>query len=166
MLLAPISLISIHSLIYNSIILLGVCTPSIGDATDCAIVQSAIYVTADVDQVDKARKSVLTLIKNRFESGTYVQGTIIHTTYLGPDLDELALISDSLEEKSGGFAHPTLFYVAIGVLSLAGCALVACLAMMVKVHKERRKAASPSYSPGHRYQSESKLASNNDLLRD
>jgi hypothetical protein len=81
-----------------------------------------------------------------------VQGTIIHTTYLGPDLDELAMIGDSSKENAGGvITHPTIFYVAIGAAVLAGCALAACLAMEIRVRKERKKAASSSSVPGHRH---------------
>ncbi len=82
-----------------------------------------------------------------------MQGTIIQTTYLGPDVDELTMIGDSSKENAGGFiTHPNiLFYVAIGVVFLAGCALVAFLAMVIRVRKERKKTAASSSVPGHRH---------------
>jgi len=141
---------------------LGECTPTYSDATDCAIIQSAMYVTVDVDQADEGRHNAISVIKDSFESGSYVQGTIIHTTFLGPDLDELTLNSDSLKEKTGVSSHPMIFYIAIGVVFLAGCALAACLAMIIRVRNQREKAAASSYAPSHRH---SKLAMD-DMLHD
>lgn len=133
--------------------LLGECTPTFGDATDCAIIQSAIYVTAELDETDAARKNTISFIKDRFESGAYRQGTIIHTTYLGPDVDELTMTGDSSKEKAGGVVtkNPTIFYIAIGVVFLACCALAACMAMLIRVRKERKKAAASTFVPSHRH---------------
>lgn len=124
--------------------------------------QSAIYITAEVDHLDETRRTALEVIQNRFESGTYLQGTIVHSIYLGPDLNEFPTISDGSTEKVGVVSHPTTFYIAIGVVFLAGCALAACLAMIIRLRKERRKAAASTIAPGHRH---SKLATE-DLFLD
>lgn len=140
---------------------LGECTPTYSDATDCAIIQSAMYVTVDVDQADEGRHNAISVIKDSFESGSYVQGTIIHTTFLGPNLDELTVNSDSLEVEAGVWNHPTIFYIAIGVVFLAGCALAASLAMIIRVRKERKRT-SAVHAPSHRH---SKLATD-EMLHD
>ena len=45
----------------------------------------------------------------------------------------------SSSSSSSSSSHPTLFYVAIGVVSLAAMALIAFLALAFKVHKERKR---------------------------
>lgn len=144
---------SFPSIIIHTCNLLGECTPTFGDATDCAIIQSAIYVTAELDETDAARKNAIFFIKDRFKSGSYRRGTIIHTTYLGPDVDELTMIGDISKEKAGGVAtkNPTIFYAAIGVVFLAGCAFAACLAMLTRVQRERKKAVASTFVPSHRH---------------
>ena len=127
----------------------GECTPTVVNATDCAIVKSSIYVTANTGHEEQARANALTLINHRLERGTYEQGTVLHTSYLGPDLNKLSLIGSngqvstlnrgSSSSSSSSSSHPTLFYVAIGVVSLAAIALIAFLALAFKVHKERKR---------------------------
>lgn len=84
------------------------------------------------------------------ERGTYEQGTILHTSYLGPDLNKLSLIGNNGQvgtlnggsssiSSSSSLSHPTIFYIAIGVVSLAAIALIAFLALAFKVHKERKR---------------------------
>ena len=129
----------------------GECTPTVANATDCAIVKSSIYVTVNTGHEEQARANALTLINHRLERGTYEQGTILHTSYLGPDLNKLSMIGSnggqvstlnggsSSSSNSSSSSHPTLFYVAIGVVSLAAMALIAFLALAFKVHKERKR---------------------------
>ena len=118
-------------------------------------------MTANLGHEDEARARALSLIKRRLESGAYEQDTILHTSYLGPDLDKLHLFggkgSGSLDDSSSNAAtsHPTIYYVAIGVVSLAICALIAFLAMAIKLRKERKRRAvasivSTASIPSHR----------------
>lgn len=126
----------------------GECTPTVANATDCAIVKSSIYVTSNTGHKEQARANTLTLINHRLERGTYEQGTILHTSYLGPDLDKLSMIGSngqvstlngSSSSSPSSSSHPTVFYVAIGVVSLAAMALVVFLAVAFKVHKELKR---------------------------
>lgn len=129
----------------------GECTPTVPNATDCAIVQSSIYLTANVGHEEEARASALHVIHHRLERGSYEQGTILRTSYLGPDLDRLNMFrseqnNGSLNEGSASSSSgtPTTFYIAIGVVSLAVCALVAFLVMTLRVRRERKRLALAS----------------------
>jgi len=135
----------------------GECTPTVTDATDCAIVQSSIYLTAILGHEDEARADALKVIHHRLERGAYEEGTILHTSYLGPDLDKLSALgsnANSMNEVSGSSSSssaPTTFYIAMGVVSLAIFSLVVFFVMAVRVRRERKKviAVAASSSPTH-----------------
>lgn len=139
---------------------LGECTPSVEGATHCAIVQSSIYLTSDAGYEEEARASALALINFRMKTGSFERGSILHTSYLGPDLEKLDLIggrgrgNSILNDGPGGSPHSPIFYVAVGVVSLAICALGAFLVLLARVRKERGKVATESSistgSPSHR----------------
>ena len=128
------------------------------DATDCSIVQSAIYLTVNIGHEEEARAKALSMIHHQLERGSYEQDTILHTSYLGPDLEKLTTIDNgkdtvgTLNEDAGSSSsHPTSFYIAIGVVSLALLALVLFLAMVIRVRRGRKRVASASAIPSHRH---------------
>ena len=138
----------------------GECTPTVSGATDCAVVKSSIYLTTDTGHEDEARVNALSLIHHRLGRGTYEEGSILHTSYLGPDMnfrggshnghqEEVGITniySAGSSSSSSSFRHPPLFYAAIVMVSLAVCALIAFLVIAWTVHKERKKReASSSY---------------------
>lgn len=132
----------------------GKCTPTFSNATECAIVQSAIYLTASIGHREEARFDTLSVINDRLGRGSYEQSAILHVSYLGPDMKNLNVIgsknSDSIKNSSDS-SQPITFYIAIGVVSLAVCALATFLIMVVRVRKERKRASSAlPNSPGYR----------------
>ena len=133
--------------------------PTVADATDCAIVKSSIYVTVDTryGEAEDARANALSVIHHHLERGVYEQRPLLHTSYLGPDLSKLSLISSHNSQasstlngnSSGGrsgssAAHPPIFWVAIVMVTLAVISLFAFLVMAFKVQKERRRRAGDS----------------------
>lgn len=115
------------------------------DATGCAIVQSAIYLTTSIGHEDEARANALSVIYHRLQRGSYEQGSILHTSYLGPDLDKLSMFDNksnagdiSETSSSTSVPPPVSFYIAIGVVSLALCALLVLFLIAIRVRKERQ----------------------------
>jgi len=88
---------------------------------------------------------------HRLGRGTYEEGSILHTSYLGPDMNfrggshnghqEVGItnIYSAGSTSSSSSHHPPLFYAAIVIVSLAICALIAFLVIAWTVHKERKK---------------------------
>ncbi len=108
---------------------------------------SSIYLTANIDHREQVRFDALSVINDRLGSGSYEKGTILHISYLGPDISKL----DSNESKNiesiknpSGLSQPITFYIAIGVVSLAACALAVFLTMVMRVRKERNMASVAS----------------------
>ncbi|KAL7553187.1 hypothetical protein ACHAWF_016440 [Thalassiosira exigua] len=127
-------------------IVINQCTPSIPNSTHCAIVQSAIYITNVVGHEKDARADALSIIQHRLERGSYEQGTILHTSYLGPDTNtghlptlESNTRDSSSNEGHGKPHHPTAFYVAIGVISIAMGSLALFLVITLRVRRERKR---------------------------
>ena len=129
------------------ILALGKCTPTFGNATECAIVQSSIYLTANFDNRQQARVDALSVIHDRLGRGSYEKGAILHLSYLGPDISNLDAIGsknvESIKNPSGS-SKPITFYIAIGAVSLAACSLAAFLIMIMRVRKERKMASMTS----------------------
>jgi hypothetical protein len=135
----------------DSVATLSECTPTFNNATDCAIIQSAIYLTVDVGHSDEARVNALSVINSQLgRRGMYENGDIIHVSYLGPSMNEMNIIGSSLLETSSSDSSSInliTFYIAIGVVSLALCALATFLIMALRVRKERKWAnKSPNYT--------------------
>jgi hypothetical protein len=134
----------------DSVATLSECTPTFNNATDCAIVQSAIYLTVDVGHSDEARVNALSVINSQLgRRGMYESGDIIHVSYLGPSMNEMNIIGSSLLETSStdsSSINLITFYIAIGVVSLAMCALATFLIMALRVRKERKWATKSSNS--------------------
>ncbi|KAL9180590.1 hypothetical protein ACHAXT_011043 [Thalassiosira profunda] len=132
----------------DSIATLNPCTPTVTNATGCAIVQSAIYLTATHGHEEEARANALSIVHSRLQRGAYEEGTILHTSYLGPDLDTLGLFntnkasSRSEEGSSSSDPRPVSFYVAIGVVALAVCALGLYVTIRLRAKRERRRKAT------------------------
>ena len=143
-LLTPDSSSSLSTQHYHT---LGECTPTVSGATDCAVVKSSIYLTTDTGHEDEARVNALSMIHHRLGRGTYEEGSILHTSYLGPDMNFRGGSHDGHQEviySAGSTSlssshHPPLFYAAIVMVSLAVCALIAFLVIAWTVHKERKK---------------------------
>ena len=57
---------------------------------------------------------------------------------------------DSIKNISGS-TLPITFYIAIGVVSLAVCALASFLIMVMRVRKERKRASAVLSSPGYQH---------------
>ncbi len=102
---------------------------------------------------EQARIDTISIINDRMRRGAYEQGAILHISYLGPDVKNLNAVRsnnvDSIKNSSGA-TRPVTFYIAVGVVSLAVCALASFLAMVVRVRKERKRASTVSNSPGYR----------------
>ena len=131
------------------------------NATDCAIVQSSIYLTSNTGHEYETRLQALSLLNHQLERGSYEQGTILHTSYLGPDLSKLpdifgdkeaqgnadkSSLNDGGSSNNSSNGHPVSYYTAIGVLSLTGCALALYLVMLLRVRRERRRVALAAVS--------------------
>lgn len=111
--------------------------------------QSSIYLTANIDHRQQARFDALSVIHDRLGRGSYENDAILHLSYLGPDISNLDSIgSENFESVKNaiGPSKPITFYIAIGVVSLAACALAAFWVMVMRVRKERKMAlmASPN----------------------
>lgn len=132
----------------DTVATLSECTPTFSNATDCAIVQSAIYVTVDVRHGEEARVNALSVINSQLgRRGMYESGDIIHVSYLGPSMNEMNVIGSSSYEANSILSSSInfiTFYIAIGVVSLALCALTTLLVMVLRVRKERKWAMNSS----------------------
>jgi hypothetical protein len=137
----------------DSVATLSECTPTFNNATDCAIVQSAIYLTVDVGHSDEARVNAQTVINSRLgRRGMYENGDIIHVSYLGPSMNEMNIIGSlSSHESKNSTDYSSInlitFYIAIGVVSLALCALATFFIMALRVRKQRKWATRYRHTP-------------------
>lgn len=132
----------------DTVATLSECAPTFSNATDCAIVQSALYLTVDVHHSDEARVNALSVINSQLgRRGVYKSGDIIHVSYLGPSMNEMNVIENSSHGTSS--INLITFYIAIGVVSLALCALATFLVMVLRVRKERKWAKSSNSYTAH-----------------
>lgn len=84
------------------------------------------------------------MIKYKLEIGSYENGNILHTHYLGPELSELLLYSsrgNGVLNKDASSSLPVIYYVAVVVVSMAACAMMFFVILYIKLRKEQRKAA-------------------------
>eukprot|EP00956_Cyclotella_meneghiniana_P043879 scaffold292056_cov99-Cyclotella_meneghiniana.AAC.2 len=110
----------------------------------CAIVESAIYLSVTEGQEDESRVEALSVINHRLERRKNEE----YTHYLGPNIEQLEgylerknnsiKIASSNAESSG---NPYLFYGAIAVVSIAIFTLIG-FAVMAERNRKKRKAAS------------------------
>ena len=140
----------------DTVATLSECAPTFSNATDCAIVQSALYLTVDVRHSDEARVNALSVINSQLgRRGMYENGDIIHVSYLGPSMNEMNVIGSSshaTNSTDSSSINLITFYIAIGVVSLAICALAAFLVMVLRVRKERKWAnKSSNHYTGYRH---------------
>jgi len=140
----------------DTVATLSECAPTFSNATDCAIVQSALYLTVDVRHSDEARVNALSVINSQLgRRGMYENGDIIHVSYLGPSMNEMNVIGSSSHATNSTHSSSInliTFYIAIGVVSLAIFALAAFLVMVLRVRKERKWAnKSSNHYTGYRH---------------
>ena len=140
----------------DTVATLSECAPTFSNATDCAIVQSALYLTVDVRHSDEARVNALSVINSQLgRRGMYENGDIIHVSYLGPSMNEMNVIGSSshaTNSTDSSSINLITFYIAIGVVSLAIFALAAFLVMVLRVRKERKWAnKSSNHYTGYRH---------------
>ena len=110
----------------------------------CAIVESAIYLSVTEGQEDESRVEALSVINHRLERRKNEE----YTHYLGPNIEQLEgylerknnsiKIASSNAESSG---NPYLFYGAIAVVSIAIFTLIG-FAVMAERNRKKRKAAA------------------------
>ena len=106
-----------------------------------------MYVTTEVGREAEARASPLSVVHHQLEVGSYELGAILHTSYLGPDPNALSMFvtkSNGPNEGSAGSSPPMTYYVAIRVTSVVLSALLILVAMLLRVRRARKKAASIS----------------------
>ena len=107
-------------------------------------------MTTAIGYEREARFNALSLIHNQLTNGSYQQGTIFHTSYLGPDIKTLSMFDrdgggdTGLEVKGSesSSSPPSTYYIAIGVLSLALFSLCVFLIMALRLRMTRKRAAS------------------------
>lgn len=116
---------------------------SSSESKQCAIVESAIYLTVEEGGENHARAEALYVINHKLERGDYQTESVEYTHYLGPDVEQLA---EYLQRKSSSgnavlsaessSASPHLFY---GAVTMASIAIFALLVFGVVYVRNRRK---------------------------
>lgn len=92
----------------------------------------------------------LSILRHRLERGTYERGSILHTSYLGPDTKTLStfggegngLKSEDSSIDGASSSTPITFYIATGALSLALFSVIVFLAMASKLRRTRKAVAA------------------------
>ena len=123
---------------------LSECTSS-AESRQCAIVESAIYLTVIEGREDEARVETLSVINHRLEKNDYETGSVEYTHYLGPNADQLSIhfqqSGANALSSSETSSTPHLFYGAIAAVSLALCALFILVVMMIRNNMKKRRAS-------------------------
>lgn len=118
------------------------CANSNSKHKQCAIVESAIYLSVTEGREDYSRVEVLSVVNHRLERGNHE----VYTYYLGPDIEQLEgylELKSSINNASlnaGSSGNPYLFYGAIVTVSIAICTMIG-FAMMLEKNRKKRKAA-------------------------
>jgi len=117
----------------------GNCTPTVQEASECAVVESLLYVTVATGYEEKVISDALAVINYKLRAGSYVNEHILRTQYLGPESNKLPFpIQENEVLSQDSSALPATFYAAIAVVVLAIFALISFVIMGMKVQRAQR----------------------------
>lgn len=117
----------------------GNCTPTVQEASECAIVESLLYVTVATGYEEKVISDALAVINYKLRAGSYINEHILRTQYLGPESNKMPFpIQENEVLSEDSSALPATFYAAIAVVVLVIFALISFIIMGMKVRRARR----------------------------
>ncbi len=119
----------------------GNCTPTVPEASECAIVESLLYVTVATGHEDRVISEALALINYKLRVGSYSNEHILRTQYLGPDSKNLPsspIHENNVLSADSSSPVPATFYAAIAIVVLAMLALISFIMISIKVRRVRR----------------------------